>query len=264
MRRVLVTGAASGLGLELVRQFAAGADRVWATDLAEQPPAELPAGVRYQRLDVRSDADFSSVRDEVLHDWGGVDVVVNNAGVAAGGRFERIPISEWQWLLDINLMGVVRGCHTFAPVMAAQGGGRLVNIASIAGLCHAPSMASYNVSKAGVVALSETLARELGPQGIRVSVVCPFFFRSNLADSLPGSDPQVQAQAERLIRDARASAAQVAGRVIDGIDKNREVIFTDRTGRAMWLAKRYAGPLYRLGVDRLSRPVASTVRAARR
>src|SRR5690606_11174933 len=95
-----------------------------------------------------------------------------------------MPMADWEWIIDINLKGVVRGCRAFTPMMKKQGSGQLVNIASLAAVANAPTMSSYNVTKAGVVSLSETLRHELAPYGIGVTVVCPSFFQTNLADTL--------------------------------------------------------------------------------
>lgn len=252
-RRVLVTGAASGLGLALVRRFAALGDRVLATDLAAEPPAPdspnaLPAGTAYLRMDVRSEADWHAARDWVQDTWGGLDVLVNNAGIAAGGQIELITEDEWELIVDINLLGVARGCRVFTPMFKSQHSGHIVNIASMAGLVHGPRMASYNATKAGVVALSETLTHELHTDGIAVSVVCPYFFQSNLVSTFVGSDARARAMATKLVSGSSVSADQIAGRILDGVDARRDVILTDRAGAIGWYAKRLARPVYRMAL----------------
>ena len=187
-RRVLVTGGASGLGLALVRALVARGDHVLATDLQADRPDALPEAAAYLPLDVRSDDAWAAALAHVRETWGGLDLLVNNAGVAAGGRIDVATMDEWHWIVDINLLGVVRGCRTFTPLLKEQGNGHIVNTASLAGLVHAPGMAAYNTVKAGVVALSETLSHELAPHGIDVSVVCPSFFRTNLGSSFQGAD----------------------------------------------------------------------------
>ena len=242
-RRVLVTGAASGLGLALAAAFAARGDRVLATDLASEPPG-LPPGVDYLPLDVRSDDDWARALDRVRATWGGVDLLVNNAGVAAGGRIDVATMGEWHRIVDINLLGVVRGCRTFTPLLKEQGGGHIVNTASLAGLVHAPGMAAYNAVKAGVVALSETLSHELAPFGITVSVVCPSFFRTNLGASFRGADVELEEAGKRMVSSARRSADDVAAVVVRGIDAHKDVILTDVDGQIAWRAKRFARPVY--------------------
>jgi NAD(P)-dependent dehydrogenase (short-subunit alcohol dehydrogenase family) len=160
----------------------------------------------------------------VKQHWGGLDVLVNNAGIATGGRIDVATLEEWQRVLDVNLLGVVRGCRTFTPMFKAQRKGQIVNVASLAGLVHGPGMASYNAAKAGVVALSETLDYELAPWGVTTSVVCPAFFRTNLARSLAGEDAAMLAVAGRLIGKAETDADAIAGIVMTGIDARRRLI----------------------------------------
>lgn len=253
--RVLVTGGASGLGAALVAAFLQRGDRVLVTDLADD--GVPPDGADYLRLDVTSDADWDAARAWVEQSWGGLDVLVNNAGIATGGRIDVVSLGEWQHVIDINLLGVVRGCRTFVPMMKAQGGGHIVNTASLAGLVHPPAMSSYTAVKAGVVAISESLSYELRPWGIAVSAVCPGFFRTNLAASLNGSDAAVDKVAARLIEKSPYTADQVAAEVMRGIDARRMVIVPDTPARRAVWSKRFARPLY----DREQRRFAERIRA---
>ncbi|HET8988607.1 MAG TPA: SDR family NAD(P)-dependent oxidoreductase [Humibacillus sp.] len=243
-RRVLVTGAASGLGLALVRALVARGDQVLATDLQAERPDVLPSAAAYLPLDVRSDEAWAAALAHVRDTWGGLDLLVNNAGVAAGGRIDVATMEEWGWIVDINLLGVVRGCRTFTPLFKEQRSGHIVNTASLAGLVHAPGMSAYNAVKAGVVALSETLSHELSPHGIEVSVVCPSFFRTNLGASFQGADTEMEEAGKRMVSGSRRSADEVAQVVIRGIDARRDVILTDREGHVAWRAKRFVRPAY--------------------
>ncbi|MCW2840171.1 MAG: short-chain dehydrogenase [Aeromicrobium sp.] len=244
--RILITGAASGLGLALVRQLSRRGCRVLATDVhAEMHESLLGlAGVDYLRLDVTQDVDWATARDWVVEQWDGLDVLFNNAGVAAGGRIELTEMDQWQWIVDINLLGVARGCRTFTPLLKQQRAGQLVNTASAAGLVHPPRMSEYNAVKAGVVALSETLLHELKPYGVGVSVVCPTFFRTNLTGSLRGKDASAQRSAAKLIDGSKVSADDIAAEVVKGVEKGRHIILTDREGKIAYAAKRFARPLY--------------------
>ncbi|MGL5864052.1 MAG: SDR family oxidoreductase, partial [Phycicoccus sp.] len=170
-RRALVTGAASGLGLALVRALRARGDEVMATDVSPGHPAALAPDVPYTSLDVRSDADWARVRAEVESHWGGLDLLFNNAGIAGSGRVDVATMAEWQDIVEVNLLGVVRGCRTFVPLLKEQGSGHIVNTASLAGLVHGPGMSTYTAVKAAVVAVSETLDAELHPWGVRVSAL---------------------------------------------------------------------------------------------
>jgi NAD(P)-dependent dehydrogenase (short-subunit alcohol dehydrogenase family) len=259
-RRVLVTGGASGLGAALVAEFLKRGDRVLVTDLADD--FTPPPGADYLRLDVTSDADWENARAWVDARFGGLDVLVNNAGIATGGRIDVVSLAEWQGVIDINLLGVVRGCRTFVPVMkaqsdAGQSGGHIVNTASLAGLVHPPAMASYTAVKAAVVAISETLSYELSPWDIAVSAVCPGFFRTNLASSLNGSDAAVDKVAARLIEKSPLTADEIAAEVMKGIDARRMVIQPDAPGRKAVWTKKFARPLY----DREQRRFAARIKA---
>jgi NAD(P)-dependent dehydrogenase (short-subunit alcohol dehydrogenase family) len=240
-----VTGAASGLGLALVHRLAGRGDQVLATDLADRP-AE-PTGsdaVTYRRLDVRSEPDWEDARDWVESEWGGLDLLVNNAGVAGGGRIELCALEEWAWIFDINLFGVVRGTRTFVPMMKAQGSGRIVNTASLAGLVHPPGMGSYNAVKAAVVAFSETTAHELAPYGVGCSAVCPSFFRTNLMDSMRGGDSDLAAHMAHLVERSPISADDIAAAVLSGVDRGEELIIPDGPARAAYALKLADRPAY--------------------
>ncbi len=140
-RRVFITGAASGLGRALAERYARAGARVCLADIDDvrgaEALAQLQAGgatAHYLHCDVTSEADFEAAADWLRENWGGVDIVVNNAGVAQMGAIDATPLADWRWIVDINLLGVVRGCRAFAPLLRAEGGGTLVNIASMAGL----------------------------------------------------------------------------------------------------------------------------------
>ncbi len=243
-RRVLVTGGASGLGRALVALLVERGDHVLAVDLAEERPDSVPSGAEYLPLDVRSQQDWDAALAWVREAWGGLDLLVNNAGIATGGRIEVEAMADWERVISINLLGVARGCHTLTPLFKEQRAGHIVNVASLAGLVHGPGMASYNATKAGVVALSETLGFELQPWGIDVSVVCPAFFRTNLHESFAGKDAAMQEAGVRLITQARSDATDIARIVLDGIDQRKPIILTDRLGRRAYFSKRFARPLY--------------------
>jgi NAD(P)-dependent dehydrogenase (short-subunit alcohol dehydrogenase family) len=241
-RTVLITGASSGLGAALAARYAARGDRVLLTDLS--PPPHPPLNSLFRRLDITSPHDWNDamawMRDEVGH----LDMLINNAGVAAGGRIDAADVTQWRRVLDINVLGAVNGCRAVTPLMKAQGRGHIVNIASLAGLVHPPAMGAYNASKAAVVALAETLRHELRPWGIDVSVVCPSFFRSALATSLSGEDPLTDAVAAKLISGAPRNADEIAARAIAGIDRRQFLILPDRRAIVASWMKRLARPLY--------------------
>ncbi|AKU15234.1 SDR family NAD(P)-dependent oxidoreductase [Luteipulveratus mongoliensis] len=256
-KRALVTGGASGLGLALVQRLVADGATVLAIDVHEQAPeGALPDGVLYRQLDVRNEEGWDEVRNWVESTWGGLDLLVNNAGIAVGGRIDVTSLDDWDRIIDINLMGVVKGIRAFVPMMKEQGSGHIVSTASLAGLVHAPSMSAYNVVKAGVVALSETLRYELSPWNIDVSVICPSFFRTNLAESLAGKDVEMEETAVNLITKAPRSAEQVAAKAYDAMQRRKFIILTDQDGVAAYNGKRFSHPIY----DRMMKQAGADVR----
>lgn len=262
--RVLITGAASGLGLALATQLALRGCRVLATDVHDPDGSgAIPEALRgldnitYLKLDVTSDVDWATAHDWVVETWDGLDYLFNNAGVAAGGRIELSEMDQWQWIIDINLLGVARGCRTFTPMIKTQRSGHIINTASAAGLIHPPRMSEYNAVKAGVVALSETLLHELKPFGVNVSVICPTFFKTNLTHSLRGKDEAAQKSAARLIDKATVTADDIAAAVIKGVEKNTHIILTDRNGRLAYAAKRFVRPVYYQMMAKVSRQMAA-------
>lgn len=222
MSRVLVTGAASGLGEALADAFEARGDQVLRTDMS--PGVEL-------HLDITKDEDWAATLAHVEETWGGLDVLVNNAGVAGGGRLDVATMDEWQWITEINLFGAVRGTRTFVPMFKRQGSGRIVNTASLAGLVHPAGMASYNASKAAVVALTETTGHELASYGVTAHVICPSYFKTNLMSSLQGADTALAAVMTKLVDNSQVSAADIAKAVLEGLDRGDEIIVPDQAAR---------------------------------
>ncbi len=260
--RVLVTGASSGLGLALAQQLAQAGCRVLATDVHADAPAELAdlGDLTYLTLDVTQDAHWDRAYEWVVDHFDGLDVLVNNAGVAAGGRIEFTEMDQWQWIVDINLLGTVRGCRRFVPLLKEQGAGHIVNIASAAGLVHAPSMSEYNSVKAAVVALSETLRHELNPYDVKVSVVCPTFFKTNLGTSMRGKDEAALRAASKLINGSARTADGVAREVLKQVGRGTYLILPDRDAIMAYHAKRVARPVY----DRMMFKAAARVAAKSR
>ena len=247
--RVLVTGAASGLGAALTRRFRAAGAQVLATDVASA------GGIH--PLDVTSEEDWATARAKVESEWGGLDVLVNNAGVAGGGRVDRCTLDEWRRLTEVNLFGVVRGTRTFVPVLKAQRSGRIVNVASLAGLVHPGGMGSYNAVKAGVVAFTETLGHELAAYGVTAHVVCPSYFRTNLMDSLQGEDEALGRVMRRLVDDSPTTADDIAAAVLEGVARGDELIVPDEAARSAYDLKRTDRPAY----DALLRSQAAKLEA---
>jgi NAD(P)-dependent dehydrogenase (short-subunit alcohol dehydrogenase family) len=245
-KRIFITGGASGLGKALAERYARAGWRVCIGDIHVERGAEtvahlaaLHADAHFVRCDVTQEAELASAAAWLEQTWGGVDVVVNNAGVAVSGGIDEVPLTDWQWIVDINLMGVVRGCRVFTPLLRRGGGGALVNIASMAGLVSPPLTTAYCATKAAVVALSESLRLELEADRIQVSVVCPAFFRTNLTESLRAGSPGVARLTRHLVEKARHDATEIADLVYQGVSRGDLYVLTHAEGRHAWWMKRF-------------------------
>jgi NAD(P)-dependent dehydrogenase (short-subunit alcohol dehydrogenase family) len=247
-RRVLITGAGSGLGQALALRYARSGARVACVDLTverSEATRGMLAGSGHLALaaNVGSDEDMEQLRDRVLAEWGGVDVLVNNAGIASGGTLVETTMAEWRTLLEVNLLSVVRGCRMFLPGMLTAGRGQIISTASFAGLAGAPGIMTYGVAKAGVVALSEQLRAEVDRKGIRVSVICPGFFRTNLCDTAIGA-PAIKNLALKMMDSAPDTCDSVADKVFADAEAGRFLIIPTKREPLRWRLKRWFPALY--------------------
>ncbi|MFW5823527.1 MAG: SDR family oxidoreductase [Marinobacter sp.] len=246
-QRVFITGGASGLGRALALHYARQGAKVCIGDV--NPEAGMVAEDElnaaggeglFLPCDVRRLTDLERVRSELEQRWDGVDIVVNNAGVASAGSIEDSTIADWEWILDINLLGVVRGCKIFTPLFKRQGSGTFVNVASMAGLMLAPMMGSYNVSKAGVIALSETLSQELRDAGIRICCVCPSFFPTNLTSGMRSDLPDIQKNITGLMKRSPVTAEDVAQDIARAVSQGDFWVLPHQREKRLWILKRHA------------------------
>ncbi|WGX96429.1 SDR family oxidoreductase [Nocardioides sp. L-11A] len=242
----VVTGAGSGIGRAFARELARRGGRVICADLDETHAKETVAAIAAAggealpvACDVAEIAQVQRLHDTAL-DWLGraPRLVVNNAGIGAGGRtVGDAPLADWQRTLGVNLWGVIHGCHVFVPTLRAAGRGGVINVASAAGFTAAPRMGAYNVSKAGVVSLSETLAAELAGTGIAVTVLCPTFVRTNIFDG-DLIDPAAAGLARRIAKLVGFSAERVARTTLDAHDKGRLYVVPQLDAQLLWRTKR--------------------------
>jgi NAD(P)-dependent dehydrogenase (short-subunit alcohol dehydrogenase family) len=224
-KTAVVTGGASGIGLALAHAFAAEGMRVVLADVEEGALADTrdevaksardAADVHTVVCDVRDASAVDRLRDETIDTFGTAHVVCNNAGVGGGGQSWDVPLATWRWVLDVNLMGVVHGIHSFVPLLLEQGEGHVVNTASAAGLLTMPFMGPYAASKHAVVAITEGLAMELDLAGGKVgaSVLCPMWVRTRIHESDRNAPDEVRAfsQPDALFAEAGATPDPAAG-----------------------------------------------------
>lgn len=179
-RVAVVTGGGSGIGRGLCRGFAAEGMAVAVADVDLASAEETAAGLRESgaraiavHTDVSERKSVEELAQRVEAELGGAHVVCNNAGVCIGGRPLENTEADWRWVVGVNLMGVVHGCHVFAPRLVAQREGHIVNTASVGGFLSGPDLDIYCTTKFAVVGFSEALRAELGPKGVGVSILCP-------------------------------------------------------------------------------------------
>lgn len=244
-QRVLVTGGGSGLGRALCLGFAEMGWKVCVADINDERAEETARLVVKKgscamtvHCDVSKSEDIQALADKVLEDWGGIDILVNNAGIATAGFMEKISSEQWDRIIDINLKSVITSCRVFIPMLSTQGGGHIVNVASNAGIASLPEMSCYNVTKAAVISLSETLKSELSPKKIGVTVVAPTFFKTNLMESFQSPDERQKKMAETFFKRSRYSAEDIAAHIIRSVFKNRLYVITQLDGKFVWYFKR--------------------------
>ena len=244
-KRVLITGATSGLGEALALLFAEAGFRV---AVASRNAAKVAATVaRVEQaggsglgitLDVTRAQDFESAVAQVEQAWGGLDILVNNAGVITAGKLQDVGLDVWQQSMETDLWSVIHGCRLFLPLLEKSGGGHIVNVASAAGLLSGPDLATYNVAKAGVICLSETLRVELAEQHIDVTVSCPTVFKSHLMDQQGHEGDVVEGvTAKGLSRDmatTHISSEDVAHSLIRAMARRRMYDLPQRDARLNW------------------------------
>lgn len=249
MQNIIITGAASGLGRALALTLAdhyqqqvniciADIDQVGSAETQRLLEKKGAKGWCYT-LDVRSPDQWRDLVSEVQSRWQTVDLVINNAGIATGDRIDAGQWAWWDQVIDTNLKGVALGCRSFTPMMKQQKSGYFINVASLAGLMKLPMMASYNVSKAGVIALSETIHAELKPYGIGVTALCPGFFKTNLNKTMLTSDESLPGRVEKLFSASELSAADVARAAIRAMEKQQVICNPHRVGKIGYFVKRF-------------------------
>ena len=252
-KTAVLTGAGSGFGLECARIAAQRGMNVVlvdvqqdALDAAKAEVIALGAQTLAFKLDVASAEQMEAMGKAVYERFGAPHLVFNNAGVGSGGLIWENTLKDWEWVMGVNVMGVVHGVRIFTPMMLAAAGadaawrGHIVNTASMAGLLNAPNMGVYNVSKHAVVALSETLYQDLQlvTDQIGASVLCPFFVATGIAQShrnrpedLKGAKPTKsqligQAMTGKAVDSGKVSAANVAQLGFDAVTANQFYIYS--------------------------------------
>jgi len=250
-KKAIITGAACGLGRSLSLALAEEGWKIGIVDINDDDSNATLDEVRRKGgdgeifcCDVSDLNQVEAMIDHFFTVWGSIDLLVNNAGVATVGDVGSMPIKEWRRLISIDLFGVIHGCHVMIPKMKKQGYGYIVNTASAAGIASLLSMSAYNVCKAGVISLSETLKVELAPFNIGVSVICPTFFKSNLINSFNCSDHPFFETTKTGFQKTTITSDIIAHRVLNSLKKGTFYIFPQANAKQVWFTKRLAPSLY--------------------
>ncbi len=251
-KNAVITGAASGFGRALALTLAKrGNWRILVADVNRAGMEETLALIRQAggdgeiyECDVSKPENVQAMADYACSAWKKVDLLINNAGVVSCGFTGKIPLEDWHWCVDINFWGMLYGCHSFIPKMKAQGGGHIINVASSAGLFSLMEMGPYNVTKAAVISLSETIRQELAADNIGVTVCCPMFFNTHLLDNMRYQDPFQTEFAHSAFEHGRLTAEEVAERTIRAYEKNRLYVIPQFTGKLYWVLKRFSPSLF--------------------
>lgn len=252
----VVTGAGSGIGRSFAEALATRGSRILCVDINETAAEATAASLRSQGAIAKAyvcdvgNAEQMKTLADVCDDLLGapVNLVINNAGVGVGGEIDETTLEDWQWCLQINLWGVIHGCHFFVPKLKKLGAGAIINVASAAGFGAAPAMSAYNVSKAGVLALTETLAAELHNTDIQMHVLCPTFVPTNIIDNGRMPSAMQSTAHDAMRRFSFTTSEDVAKLTLDRMDKGKLYTIPQIDAKLTWLAKRLMPQSYAQGM----------------
>lgn len=249
----VITGAGSGIGAAFAVELASRGGRVVCSDVNLEAARLTSKAIEADggralpvQCDVTKIEQVHQLAEEA-QSWfdGPPTLVINNAGVGAGGAvIGETDLADWNWVLDVNLWGPIHGCHVFAPILREAGRpAGIINVASAAAFGAAPGMAAYNVSKAGTLSLSETLAAELAGTGVNVTVLCPTFVKTNIVEAGRISDQSTQL-ADQLMRWIGLSPERVARTCLDTLDRGGLYCMPQPEARIGWGIKRFTPTVY--------------------
>jgi NAD(P)-dependent dehydrogenase (short-subunit alcohol dehydrogenase family) len=250
-KTAFVTGGGSGIGLSMARALGAAGAKVMIADIDDKALATAKADLEGRQVlvstvqcDVTERNSLQNAALKTIADFGKVHVVCNNAGIGIGGPWNAIKPGDWDWVIDVNLKGVIYGVETFAPLIVSHGeGGHIVNTASMAGMISGPGMEPYSATKYAVVAMSEGWQAQFAPLNIGVSVLCPGFVSTHIYDSYRNKQQRYGGPAPSSAADLGASEAgkqaiiagmdpDIVGRfVVEGLQKNHLYLFPHREMR---------------------------------
>ncbi|MFC2993900.1 SDR family NAD(P)-dependent oxidoreductase [Acinetobacter sichuanensis] len=249
----VVTGAGSGIGRSFALELAKRGGTIICADInldAAQETVQLIANqtsgkafaVQCDVTDKTQVKALSENAEKLMNH--AVTLVINNAGVGLGGKFDEVSLEDWQWCVNINLWGVIYGCHYFVPKFKQQGYGAIINVASAAGYTAAPEMTAYNVTKSSVLALSETLSAELRKDKISVNVLCPTLVPTNIMKNGRLPDSYSGVADDLLMNHAFTTSDAVAIKTLNNLDAGKLYTIPQPDAKLFWILKRASPALY--------------------
>jgi short-subunit dehydrogenase len=244
----LITGAASGLGRALALCLAADG---WAIALADVEDADSSETLRLvteaggsgwiEHLDVRRIEEWGELRERLQNRWDHLDLLVNNAGVFGAGPVGEFSIEDWQWIVDVNIWNAINGCHTFVEWLKVNPhGAHIINTCSSAALIPFPRLAAYGLTKAAVLALSESLYGELLPFNVGVTALCPDSFHTHILEGARFSDDEIREEAKQEFARATLAPGAVAEAAIRAMKRKQLYVVMPFKARFYWRLKRLA------------------------
>ncbi len=250
-KRAFITGAAMGIGKSFCKYLAQENWIIGMVDFNKENLEEsakeiecLGAKVYIYHLDVSNKNDFEKVAENYINQVGGIDLLINNAGVGDGAAFHEYDLENFEWLMSINQMGVVYGCYYFIPKMMEQKSGHIVNIASAAGFANPPRMSAYNMSKASVISLSETLYYEMKEYNVKVSVVMPTFIKTKIMQYARGSGDAITI-GQKMVDRSKLSANVAVKEMLKKIGREKFEIALPFQSRMFYWIKRHFPKIFR-------------------
>ncbi len=250
MKTAVITGAASGLGKAIAMKFAQQNWQIIVADIQDEAGKAVVDKINhsggqahYFHCDIGQVADFKALADFTEATTGNCHFLANNAGIASTGTLMETDEAEWERMLSLDLMSCIRGSKAFIPLLkksaTPQQPAAIVNTASFAGIALMPGMMSYNVTKAAVIAFSETLRAELFQYNIHVGVACPSFFKTNLTDSMTNADDATVARVTRWMENSGVTADTVAKDIFNAVRDREFLILTHKETKKFYKMSRW-------------------------
>ena len=250
----IVTGAGSGIGKGLAEELCKKGALVVLADYKEDAVKTAAAAINMKigektgtakavRLDVTDAAAVKKTVDDTVADFGRLDYIFNNAGIAVGGEVRDITLNDWRAVLEVNLFGVIHGVDAAYPIMVRQGFGHIINTASIEGLVAFPGTAAYVASKHAVVGLSNTLRLEGKDLGVRVSAVCPGHIKTAIFNDSKMINIDRKKVLEALAKIPGITPEECAREILKGVEKNKAVIVITALAKVLYLLQRLSPDL---------------------